>query len=436
VALFSASALALFSVLYWAANRFMERQFDESITNEMASMVEDESDTVRLTARLLHHLSSGATRDYSYLLLDPDGHRRAGNLPPIAAKVGWQDLPMPDGMVSGTEDDHALRALGRQLADGSFLLVARDVFDLDEITDLLERTFGIGFLVTLFVGFGSGVMVSRSLLNRLEMINRTTGEIMAGDLSLRIPIGPRHDDFDRLAASVNAMLDRIQELMENLRQVSNDIAHDLRTPLTRLRQRLEGARLQADGVGDYETAVDAALAETDGLLDTFGALLRIAQIESGARSAAFTAVDFSALAGMIIDTYQPVAEDKGQGLTGAIDKGVTVRGDRQLLSQMMVNLVENALGHTRAGARITVTVEAGAGGDGPRLAVCDDGPGIPESERAKVFGRFYRLDVSRSIPGSGLGLNLVAAIISAHGARIRLDDNSPGLRAMVDFPAN
>jgi len=432
-ALFSASALALFGVLYWAADRFMARQFDDSITAQMASLQEDGSDAAHLEARLAQRLSSPATRDYSYLLQDGIGRRLAGNLPAMAPHVGWQDLPMPEGMVSDTSDDHALRALGRRLGDGSFLLVARDIFDLDEFNDLLERTFGIGFLVTLVVGFGSGAVVSHGLLRRLEAISRTTREIMAGDLSRRIPVGARNDDFDRLSSSVNAMLDRIHELMENLRQVSNDIAHDLRTPLTRLRQRLEGARLDARTLGDYEGAVDGALVETDALLETFSALLRIAQIESGARSAAFAPTDLSALVAMIIDTYAPVAEDKGRSLSGDVAPGMTVDGDRQLLGQMLVNLVENALDHTPAGAAVAVALAPGGGGRGPVLTVADDGPGIPATEREKVFKRFCRLDVSRSTRGSGLGLNLVAAIVSLHSARIRLEDNAPGLRVVVTF---
>jgi signal transduction histidine kinase len=229
------------------------------------------------------------------------------------------------------------------------------------------------------------------------------------------------------------MLDRIQMLMEGLRQMSNDIAHDLRTPLTRLRQHLEGAQSKAETAAEYGDIVGRAIKETDDILHTFGALMRIAQIEAGTRRSAFTEVDFSNVLCTIVDAYAAVAEDAHHALTNQIPKSVLVRGDRQLLTQMMANLVENALRHTPEGTRVEITLE-----DGPTAPICvvaDNGPGIPEEERDKVFRRFYRMDRSRSTAGSGLGLSLVAAIAELHRIVVEVGDQRPGVRIALKFPA-
>jgi signal transduction histidine kinase len=249
---------------------------------------------------------------------------------------------------------------------------------------------------------------------------------MEGDLSARIPVRGTNDEIDQLVVSLNAMLDRIQHLMEGLRQVSNDIAHDLRTPLGRLRQRLEDAREHATTTAEYSSAADAAIVEADLLLETFSALLRIAQIEAGAQKSAFADVDLSAVARSVGEAYLPSAEDSQHRLELGIEDGVALQGDRQLLAQMISNLVENALSHTPAGSTVSLSVTAG-----PTITVADNGPGIPADERERVFDRFYRLDRSRTTSGSGLGLALVKAIAGLHGMVITLEDNQPGLRVIL-----
>jgi signal transduction histidine kinase len=225
------------------------------------------------------------------------------------------------------------------------------------------------------------------------------------------------------------MLDRIQQLMDGLRQVTSDIAHDLRTPLGRLRQRLEDAREHATTTADYASATEAAIAEADTLLETFSALLRIAQIEAGAQKSAFAELDLSALVRSIGEAYLPVAEDAQHRLELAIDGGIGFTGDRQLLAQMISNLVENALNHTPGGSTVRLALAKSA--TGLTLEVADNGPGIPADERDKVFDRFYRLDRSRSTGGSGLGLALVRAIATLHGLAIRLEDAKPGLKVVL-----
>jgi len=286
-------------------------------------------------------------------------------------------------------------------------------------------------LMILFAAAG-GIALSVAFLGRVDVITRTAEAIIGGNIQRRIPLRGTEDDLDRLAATLNHMLDRITALMESLRQVSSDVAHDLRTPLGRMRQTLDEARRSARTMADYEQAVDRALGEADGLLDTFAALLRIAQIESGSRRAGFRRLDLSALVSSIGQTFAPVAEDDGRTLNIDVAEGVEIEGDRELLTQMLVNLIENAIHHTGTGAQLAVSLTADGGS--PRLCICDDGPGIPAADRANVLQRFYRLERSRTHSGNGLGLALVAAIVDLHGARLGLGDNAPGLRVTIQFP--
>jgi signal transduction histidine kinase len=264
---------------------------------------------------------------------------------------------------------------------------------------------------------------------RLTAITDTAEAIIDGDLARRVPVRGSQDDLDRLALTLNRMLDRIASLMESLKQVSSDVAHDLRTPLTRLRQRLESGLAQPQ---ERAQALEGALADLDSILDTFSALLRIAQIEGGARRAAFRTCDLAAIAATVVEAFAPSAEDQKQSLTLAANGPLPVEGDAELLTQMLVNLVENALRHAGPGTRIVLAAGRDPGGRAT-LSVIDDGPGVPEAERRRVFDRFYRLEHSRTTPGSGLGLAMAAAAAKLHGADIELWDAAPGLEARVTF---
>lgn len=438
-ALFGASVVLLFVVVYVIAGDVLDRQLAAGIRNETAALVEDYR-----TGGLAHagraideRLAAPRRSTLFYALMDADGRRVAGNLSAVPPREGWQMLSPPEEVEEPADDDAEddengrLLALGTVLADGAFLLVGEDAHPIAEVKEAIALAFAWAFGIGVFLAIGGGAFLSARFLRRVDAVNRTSRAIVEGNLAERIPTRGTGDEMDRLAANLNDMLDRIQTLMEGLRQVSSDIAHDLRTPMSRLRQRLEAARLQAGSITEYETAVDRAIADADAILSTFGALLRIAQIEAGVRRTAFADVDLSEVFERVTDAYAPVAEDLGHRLAADIEPGIMVRGDRDLLAQMLANVIENALRHTPPDSSVSIALFRRNGA--PVGEISDDGPGIPESEREKVFRRFYRLDASRSTAGSGLGLALVAAVAALHGIRINLCDNRPGLAVILQF---
>jgi signal transduction histidine kinase len=433
--LFVVSAAVLFAVIYWATAGYMQGEFDAVVETELATLRGryEDAGPAALAATVRERIKMPSNRSAFYRLQDGTGAPLAGNLPaPVPAAAGWRDLMLPGDAV-GDDEPHRVRGKGAPLPDGSYLFVAQDYFPLDELRELVVRAFGWSAAATLALALGGGAIMSGSLLRRIEAMNETSERIMAGELHRRVPVRGTGDEFDRLAANLNTMLDRTEHLMAGLRQVSNDIAHDLRTPLTRLRQNLEAARRRTPGnLAAYEAAMDRAIDETDAILDTFGALLRIAQVEAGTRRAGFDAVDLSSVLEAVIEVYAPAADDKQQALDTRVPPGVVVIGDRELLTRMLANIVENAIRHSPPGGRIEASLEATRGV--AEIVVADSGPGIPEEERGKVFRRFYRLEASRSTPGSGLGLSLVAAVAELHGIAIRLSDHAPGLRVSLEFP--
>lgn len=437
--LFGLSVLVLFAVIYWITGDALRQQLAATVEGEVAALMEDygTGGFLRAAGAIEQRLASGLHPTSFYFLLNRENGKIAGNLPRISPRIGWQELPAPpepgDAPDVDPEDqgERRLLALGVSLPDGSFLLVGANTYRVTEVEEAIIRAFGWAFGVTLLLGAMGGGILSIGFLGRVDAINRTTRAIIDGRLANRVPTRGSGDELDRLAVNLNEMLDRVQTLMESLRQVSSDIAHDLRTPLSRLRQRLEGVRLKGRSIEDYESVLDDAIAETDAILKTFTALLRIAQIEAGTRKSAFSTVDLSSVFHSIVEAYGAVAEDRRQNLTAKIAPGLHVRGDRELLTQMLANLVENAIRHTPAGAHIELVLERRRAG--PVGIVADDGPGIAAEARDKVFQRFFRLERSRSTPGSGLGLSLVAAVADIHGIAITLADNGPGLEVLLDF---
>jgi signal transduction histidine kinase len=432
--LFAVSVLVLFAIVHVATADYMARQLDRVVNAELAFL--EEADRIGGNDRLIAVIEQrqlGTPRTGTvYLPQDADGGRLAGNLSPRRATAGWLDFPGRSREAEG-EEPHRIRAQGVMLEDGRYLFVGQDANQLDELRALVLQAFGLGAAVTLVLALAGGLVMSARILRRVTAVAGTSQAIMQGDLSQRVPTRGVGDEFDHLAEALNAMLARIQRLMDELKQVSHDIAHDLRTPLSRLRQRLEGAERSNLALEDYRELVDRSIRDIDAILATFASLLRIAEIEAGARRSGFAEVDLGALLRTVIEVYEPAAADRGQSIEQHIASGLVVRGDRDLLAQLFANLLQNAIVHTPHGSRITV--DAAAAARSIVVAVADNGPGIPESERAKVFQRFYRMDSSRTTAGSGLGLSLVAAIARLHGIAVALEDNRPGLRVGLRFPA-
>lgn len=434
-----ASVLILLGFIYWATAGYMDRQTDITIDTEIQGLAEQYRQ--RGLAGLTHLLEARVAKDplgsSVYLLAQEDLTPIIGNLnrwPEEAVlKEGWLRFRLRGWGADAAE--HQARARSFVLLGGLRLLVGRDVRELEATRTLILEAFGWGLALTAGLAILGGIMMTSGMLKRIEAINQTSREIMAGDFSRRIPTHGSGDDFDQLAQNLNRMLERIMELMQSVRQVSDNIAHDLRTPLTRLRSRLELALAQLNEPGLASTAVEQAIVDADALLQTFSALLRIARIESRGQPEGGNAVDLPPLLQDLVDLYEPLAMDKEQNLrlVTPAEGELRVCGDRDLLFQAMANLLDNAIKYSPPGG--SIRIEARRHHAWVELRVADSGPGIPEEERDKVFNRFYRLESSRTTPGSGLGLSLVQAVVKMHRGHIRLLDNQPGLAVVMEIPA-
>jgi signal transduction histidine kinase len=436
VLLFALSVAALLAFTYWNTRRTLDAQTDQIIEAEITGLSEQYqhlglrglAETVR--ARSLHGGQA------LYLLSDGEHHTIAGNLdawPTIVATPGdfvEFDYERP---IEGKLESRRARGRMFALMGGFVLLTAQDVHDRYLTQRMFTTTLPWTVGLILLLGLLGGALMSRNMLARLDAINRTSGEIIAGDLTRRVPVSGAGDEFDALAENLNRMLDRIERLMKGLREVTDSVAHDLRTPLNRLRNRLEESAARMTAAGAENGEIERAIAETDQLIGTFNALLLIAETDAGTTRAAMTALDLSSVAADVAELYEPLAEERNIVLTLAADTGLTVEGNRSLIAQALANLVDNAIKYTPAGGK--VVIGAGAAGDGAALSVADSGPGISARDRPRVVERFVRLEASRNSPGTGLGLSLVAAVAHFHNARLVLEDNVPtGLQASLRFP--
>ncbi|WCT76718.1 sensor histidine kinase [Novosphingobium humi] len=423
---FCAYAVAMLLVagaVFLATHAAFSRQINLSVEHASAAlMAEYRDDGLAGLSRAVAMQRSPGPISLGTAVFAADGRHLAGNLATAAPAPGWHRITFLDPL----EGPDTARAKVTLLPGGERLVVAADLEDLQAIDRAILGIFAVAMLALLGIGVGGALVLARYLRGKLAVIEDTASAIVAGDFARRAPMGHNGDEFDRVAASLNAMLDQITSLIANLRQVSADLAHDLRTPLTGLRNHLE--RMAANG-GEQ---VAMALARTDEVLELFEAILRISEVEEGSLRRAFTRLDLSGLLGELSETLGLLAEDAGKRLETRWHPGLMVLGDRQLLAQVLINLAENAMRHTPPGAAIEVSVLDHA--DGVALQVRDNGPGIPEADRARVLRRFVRLESSRSTPGHGLGLSLVAAIADAHGAALTLGDAGPGLIVTLTFP--
>ncbi len=437
--LFGASVLLLLWFIYWSTAAYMSRQADATIAAEITGLSEryDMDGLSGLIEVINERLSRKPTGSSIYLLTTAINTPIAGNLnrwPTAQAdQDGWLNFRL-ENPGRKKSDIHLARARSFTLTGGFHLLVGRDIYELEETQQRIIRTLILGSIITLVLGGAGGFVLSHRVMKRIEAINTTSREIINGDLSRRIPRQHSGDEFDLLAGNLNAMLDRIEELMEGVRRVSDSIAHDLRTPLARLRNRLELLQAELEKTGQDPALVEQAMTDADGLLKTFNALLRIARIETRQHGETFGETDMGALLRDVVELYEPLAEEKGQSLSLQADARVYMHGDRDLLFQAMANLLDNAIKYTPPQGLIEITL--GGQANNGQITISDNGVGIPESERQQVFQHFYRLEKSRTSPGSGLGLSLVEAVARIHDMTLRLEDNQPGLRVRCEFPTS
>ena len=437
IATFGLIVSAILSYVYLSTSSYVRGRSDRAIVSEGSDLLSAYQRSGRdgLAALIRQRIADGNLADNVYLLVDPSLAALAGNLQAwpstITTDEGWTEFRVPSSSA-GTNQPliHALRA---KLANGDRLLVGRDIGDLDSFTRQIRMAVFVSVGLMFSLAGVASVLITRRTVGRIESINATSRAIMLSGLDKRIPLRGSHDEWDRVSENLNLMLDRIEVLMSEVRQVSDNVAHDLRTPLTRMRGRLEKA-YHGTRIGEHDQAlIGDTIADLDAVLRIFASLTRIAQIEAQARKEAFCTVDLVEIVGKVVELYDAAAEQDGTRLTVAGDREVIAVGDPDLIFDAIANLVDNALKHGRAGGAVAVAGEVVDGR--PVISIADDGPGIPADERGQVFKRFYRLEHSRYAPGNGLGLSLVAAVVRLHGARIEMLDNSPGLKVKVWFSA-
>jgi signal transduction histidine kinase len=439
---------AAFLLGYFALNT--RRLITEQITDTVNAEITGLSDQYRLGGirRLVIVVDSRARRPGSslYLVTTPTGEALAGNVTALAPGIldspGWTETVYRrlDETEPPEHPDHQALVRVFELPAGFRLLVGRDLDERERLYHIVLDAGRWSVAIVVVLGLAGGLFVTRRVLRRVDAMTETTRTIMAGDLGGRLPVAGTGDELDRLAENLNAMLERIEALMFGLKEVSDNIAHDLKTPLTRLQNRAEEALRAANSETEYRAALEAIIAESEGLIRTFNALLMIARAESGQARDDMSEFDAVEIAHSIGELYEPLAEQKGITLKVEADAPAPVRANRELVSQALANLVDNAIKYTEPGAPgvngVTPQIVVRALNEGDRivLTVADSGPGIPEADRGRVVERFVRLEQSRSKPGSGLGLSLASAVARLHGGELTLTDNEPGLKSVIALP--
>jgi len=436
IGIFGAAVIALFSYVYWSTASYVRILSDRAIAAEHAVLQKayDSAGRDGLIAAIGRGIASERYEGGRYLLADPSFNAVAGNLKAWPASLrnaeGWDTFraeTQPE-----TPDGHLLRANVTTLPDGYHLLVGKDIDDLRGFAEKINTALALGVLLIFVLAGVASLYVTRRTVGRIEAINATSRSIMQSGLGKRIPLRGTRDEWDQLAQNLNLMLDRIETLMGEVKQATDNVAHDLRTPLTRMRGRLEKAFGKPRDGGNDQALISDTIADLDSVLAMFTSLTRISQIEANDRTAAFRAVNLAEIASEVVELFDAAAEDNGANLKTAGAPSAFVSGDRDLLFDAVSNLVDNAIKHGREAGQVTVEVTQDDGG--VAISVCDDGPGIPSHECRHVLKRFYRLERSRRTPGNGLGLSLVAAVARLHAADIEMTDNAPGLNFRLRFP--
>ena len=437
--LFAATLLGYFAL---NTRRLITEQITSTVNTEISGLREQYIQGGIRRLVILVDLRSRRPGSSLYLVTTATGEGLAGNVgslePGVLDHPGWLEtnyrrLEAPEG------SEHRALVQVVQLPGGFHLLVGRDLEERERMFGIISNAGQWSFALVVVLGLAGGFFVSRRVLSRIDAMTDTAQTIMAGDLAGRLPVAGTGDELDRLAEHLNAMLERIEALMRGLKEVSDNIAHDLKTPLTRLRNRCEQALRGCASDGDYRAALETTIAESDELIRTFDALLMIARAESGQARDNMTEFDAAEIARDVGELYEPLADEKGLSLRIEAPAAAPVRGNRELVSQALANLVDNAIKYAAPngklnGAANEIVLTADNEGERIMLSVADRGPGIPEADRGRVVERFVRLEQSRSEPGSGLGLSLAAAVARLHGGELRLEDNHPGLRGTLALP--
>jgi signal transduction histidine kinase len=429
-AAFGLAVMLLGAIVYVAADADFRRQQDIGLAVEARDLAAGyrEKGLADLVEAIRVREQPSATNGYGYALFGRTGWRVAGALRTQRPAAGLGTITF----IDPREGPDVARALATDLPGGYRLVVAQDTEDVERFDRTMLSLFGMAFGLIVLLGVGAALLLGSYLRRRLGRLSAPARAIVGGDLDRRMPVGAGHDEFDQLALALNAMLDRIAQLLENLRQVSSDVAHDLRTPLARLRGQLEAALEGPCESAAYRAGLERALAQSDDLLGLFAAILRISEIEGGAVKRTFARVDMTDLVIDLCDSFAPAIADGGRTLACDVASGLALNGDRELIAQALVNLLDNAQHHTPPGTRITVAAVGETAS--VRLTVADDGPGVAPPDRERITRRFVRLDSSRGAPGHGLGLNLVVAVAHVHGGAVAIDDNRPGLRVTMILP--
>jgi signal transduction histidine kinase len=435
LAVFVLSVAAVLAYIYWNTIVLLKQQTDDTIRAEVIGFSEQYQ---TLGATGVADTIGRRSQNYEpgfYLLIDRDGKKVAGNIaswPQEATRDdGWIDFRVTL-MEEGKPISHASRGYHAFLPSGYRILVGREIDELNDFEQLIRRTLGFAVPIALALGLGGGLATSRNFLRRVDAITNASQDIMKGDLASRMPVAGTNDELDRLSHSLNQMLDQIERLMTGMKEVTSNVAHDLKTPLTRLRARVEAALRSRDPV-QYQAALMQSLEESENLLQTFNSLMSIARAEAGNVRDGFEALNLSETLRDVTELYEPIVEDAGGTIQVDISEHLPVKADRQLMSQAVSNLIDNAIKYGEHKG-LAVAISARPNGSTVEVIVSDRGSGIPESQRERVKERFIRLDNSRSKPGNGLGLPLVASIMKLHGGDLKFEDNHPGLKARLILP--
>jgi signal transduction histidine kinase len=437
--LFAVSVSAVLAYVYWNTAVLIERQSDDTIAAEVRGIAEQYQQ--RGIAGVIDTVASRSQESAGavYIFTNALGRRMAGNLPSLPVEAvgehGWIEFSFPLETSRGL-DRHTARAFYTELEDGYRLVIGRDVEERRQLASIIRTSLVWALGLSLVLGIGSAVVVSRNFLRRIDAITGASRTIMAGNLSGRMPVSGTGDELDRLAASLNEMLNQIERLMSGMKEISSNIAHDLRSPLTRVRSRVENA-LASGRKADYQVALREGLDDIDRLLTTFNALLSIARAEAGQTSEGLKPVDAATIVSDVAELYGPTIEEAKGSLDVELAQGISIRADRQLLAQAIANLMDNAIkyGSDPTAARgPLISLRLTTSGRDAVIMVADQGSGIPAAQREHAKERFVRLDESRTQPGNGLGLSLVVGIMKLHCGRLDLDDNRPGLVARLVLP--